>query len=219
MIPTTATQAATSTVSSHFWHGVEGLAFLLICVLGLAFGEWRQRRRDEQGHPRTARTSRIRGEFAPHLVTAAALSSAAAAAVHFVVMPDHFEESGLYGGFFLVTATAQLLYSALLVAKPSRAILTAGLVATTAVLGLWLSTRLIAIPLGPAAGEREAFGGLDILASSFEALFIVSAALSMRAALPTPRCVARLLVSPATAAFSMTGIGVIAATAYLYPPA
>jgi hypothetical protein len=137
-------------------------------------------------------------------------------------MPDHFEESVLYGLFFLVTATSQVGYAVLLIAKPSRPLVVVGLLANAAVVGLWLITRLVAIPLGPGAGETEQFGALDILASSFEVLFLIAAAALLfpvtRAAIPRPRPVRKVLTEPATLAFITSASVLIGVTAYAAPP-
>jgi hypothetical protein len=76
----------------------------------------------------------------------------AAAAVHFVVMPGHFEAAIVYGTFFAVTATVHLLYSVWLLIRPSRPLLMAGAVGNAAVTLLWLLTRTVGIPFGPGAG-------------------------------------------------------------------
>jgi hypothetical protein len=102
------------------------------------------------------------------LLPLVALAGVAAAAVHVVVMPDHFEESTLYGTFFATAAVAQFGYSALLLTRPSRSLLAAGVLGNAAIFLLWLITRTVGIPLGPAAGTTETFGGLDVLASVFE---------------------------------------------------
>jgi hypothetical protein len=109
------------------------------------------------------------------LLPLVAVAGAAAAAVHFVVMPEHFEEATLYGTFFAVAATSQLIYSALLLARPSRILLAAGALGNTAIVVLWLITRTSGIPLGPGAGDVESVGGLDILATIFEVTTAVGA--------------------------------------------
>jgi hypothetical protein len=207
-------------VATHFWHGVEALGFLLVTLGGVGLAEWRERRRDDPRRtptqadgPRQERTN---------LLTVAALCSAAAAGVHYVVMPDHFHESVLYGLFFLVTATAQVGYSVLLIAKPTRPLVAVGVIANAAVVGVWLVTRLVGIPLGPGAGETEAFGALDILASSFEVLFVITATALLfpmkRASMPRPRRLRRVLLEPATMAFIMSAALLIGLTAYVAPP-
>jgi hypothetical protein len=209
-------------VAVHFWHGVEALGFLLVTLGGLGFVEWRERRRNDEGRSAIPPPAKPERQERTGLLTAAALCCAAAAGVHYVVMPDHFDESALYGLFFLITATSQVGYSVLLIAKPSRPLVVVGLLANAAVVGLWLLTRLVAIPLGPGAGETEQFGALDILASSFEVLFLITAAALLvpttRAAIPRSRPVRKVLTEPATLAFITSASVLIGVTAYAAPP-
>ena len=111
---------------------------------------------------------RDRHPAAPRSLLALAAASVIAAVVHVWVAPEHFAESALYGTFFVATAVAGLGYAALVLARPSRGLLLAGAAGNAAVVGLWLVTRLVAVPLGPGAGETEPFGGLDVLASAAE---------------------------------------------------
>ena len=68
-----------------------------------------------------------------------------------------------YGLFFLVAALAQLLYPVVLLRRPSsRAVLIAGIVGNALIVGLWIVTRTWGVPLGPAAGEVEAMGIVDM---------------------------------------------------------
>ena len=56
----------------------------------------------------------------PYLLGALASLSAAAAAIHFAVVFEHFKDYLLYGVFFLVLAWAQLIWPAVLLWRPSR---------------------------------------------------------------------------------------------------
>jgi hypothetical protein len=212
-------------LASHFWHGVEAVAFVVVTVGGIAVVEWRQRQRHRRRpNPQRTLAATARGHLSPErrtaLLTIAALSCAAAAGVHYVVMPNHFNESALYGAFFLVTATLQVGYSVLLMAKPSRSLLAIGLAANAAIVVLWLMTRLVAIPLGPAAGSRESFGGLDLLASGFEAVFLLAGAALVlsAAAMPARRQIGQALVRPSSIGFVMGAAAIIGFTTYVAPP-
>ncbi len=108
-------------------------------------------------------------------LAAAAAATSASAGIHLAVIGEHFAESALYGAFFLVLTLVQFGWSAWLLARPSRTVLLAGAAASLGVALLWLATRTIAIPIGPAAGEREAFGSLDIVASACELAVAVCA--------------------------------------------
>ena len=112
-----------------------------------------------------------RGRWLWLLVTA----SAVAAVVHAMVAPEHFEESPLYGGFFLATTVAGLGYAVWVLSRPARWLYVAAVVANVAIVALWLTTRLVEVPVGPGAGETEPFGRLDVIASSAELLCVVAA--------------------------------------------
>ena len=63
----------------------------------------------------------------PYLLGALAALSVGAAAIHFAVVFEHFSEYTLYGVFFLVLSWAQLIWPAVLVWRPSRPWLWAGI--------------------------------------------------------------------------------------------
>ncbi|SOD72485.1 hypothetical protein SAMN05892883_1875 [Jatrophihabitans sp. GAS493] len=112
---------------------------------------------------------------------AVAATSVVAGVIHLLVIREHFEEAALYGWFFLVLTLLQFGYAGWVIWRPTRALLTAGGLASLGVVVLWLATRTIAIPLGPAAGEKEAFGTLDVLCSVTELLTVILCALAVRA--------------------------------------
>ena len=103
-----------------------------------------------------------------------------AAVVHAMVAPEHFQESSLYGGFFLFTTVAGLGYAVWVLTRPARWLYAAAVVANVAIVALWLTTRLIEVPVGPGAGETEQFGRLDIIASSAEVLCVIAAVALLR---------------------------------------
>ena len=100
---------------------------------------------------------------------AAASLSLVAALIHLWVMPEHFEEWWGYGAFFLVAAVAQLLYVPIVLGRPSRTVLLAGMAGNLAIVALYLLTRTVGIPLfGPGAGEVEGVGLVDVCATASE---------------------------------------------------
>jgi MFS family permease len=105
----------------------------------------------------------------PKPILYAAALSMVAAVVHLWVMPEHFEEWWGYGAFFLVAASAQLLYVPLLVRWPTRTVLLLGIGGNLAIVVLYLLTRTVGIPLfGPEAGEVEGVGFADVCATTSE---------------------------------------------------
>ena len=119
--------------------------------------------------------SRADGLRRPCLLAAAACS-VGAAAIHAVVCPEHFHEGLLYGGFFAVATGAQLVWAWLAIHHRQRWVLAAGLTGNLAIIGLWLITRTVGIPLGPEAGEVEAIGALDTITAAFEAAIVICCA-------------------------------------------
>jgi hypothetical protein len=159
--------------------------------------------------------------------------SAGAAAIHFAVMFEHFDEYSLYGVFFLVLAWAQLIWPVVLIALPflTRAFLTRvparalpvwlwlGIAGNAAVLVIYFSSRSIGLPIGPDTTEVEAWGGLDLVCAIEEILLVVIAAaiLARPGLLDRPvrfrgqaRWLASLLAAP---------VVVLAATAAVMTPA
>ena len=88
--------------------------------------------------------------------------------VHFAVMPDHFRESIWYGGFFLATASTQIVVAVRLLRKPSRSLVVAVVATSAWIIALWAWTRLVGVPIGPDNGATEPLGVLDGVASVAE---------------------------------------------------
>ena len=108
------------------------------------------------------------------LPTVAALSLMAAL-IHLWVMPEHFKEWWGYGAFFLVAAVAQVLYVPLLMRWPNRTVLLLGIAGNSAIVLLYLFTRVVGIPLfGPEAWEVEGVGIIDLCATISEAAIVVA---------------------------------------------
>jgi hypothetical protein len=201
--------------SNHVWHIVEGLGFLIVSLGGIALTEYIQARR-RAGGPRNPTPSSDRR--AATLLPLVALAGAGAAGVHFVVMPEHFEEATIYGLFFLFAATSQLLYSAWLLVRPSRSLLAVGAVGNIVIVGLWLVTRLVGIPLGPGAGTTEEFGGLDLLATGFELTVVIGAIILIRRRLPIPSALRPMTWSPVIWTLAPAAVLAVGVTAFVAPP-
>src|SRR4051794_11734525 len=104
---------------------------------------------------------RRREPIASTVLVGAALS-VGAAAIHAIVTPSHVSEDLLYGGFFAALTVAQLGWAIAVVVRPRPLLLALGAAGNLAVVMLWGVTRTAGIPLGVAAGRREAIGVLDV---------------------------------------------------------
>lgn len=114
---------------------------------------------------------------------AVAVAATGAALTHLVVIPEHFNESLLYGTFFLFAATWQILWAVMVACRPTRGALVAGALGCAATVVLWLVSRTFGIPgslggVGP--GTPEAAGALDVLATVFESVAILGVTLALR---------------------------------------
>jgi len=106
-----------------------------------------------------------------------ALCSLAAAAIHFIVVQEHLEEWWGYGWFFLGLGAYQGLYAVGLTALKPRGYFGyafSGMVVNLLAIALYIITRTSGIPLfGPAAGEVEPVGFLDLTSTVLEFLLVV----------------------------------------------
>ena len=108
------------------------------------------------------------------LHTVAALSFLAAL-IHLWVTPEHFEEWWGYGMFFLVAAVSQVVYVPVLLNWPNRTVLLLGIAGNSAIVLLYLLTRVVGIPFfGPEAGEVEEVGIIDVCATMSEVALVVA---------------------------------------------
>jgi hypothetical protein len=107
------------------------------------------------------------------LVFAAALASVGAAAIHFSVAKMHFEEYGLFGVFFVGSATAQLVWPLWLLLRRWPPLLVLGAIGNALIVALWLVDRIWGVPLGPDPWTPDPFGFGDSVASGFEATLVI----------------------------------------------
>ena len=113
----------------------------------------------------------------------AILCSAGAAAIHFAVLGEHFDESWLYGAFFAVVAWFQVVWALAVLREASPGLYWAGAAVNAAIIAIWAVTRTLGVPIGPASGEVEAVGVADVFATLFEVVIVLTGAfLALRVA-------------------------------------
>lgn len=118
--------------------------------------------------------------MAQRLVTpAAVVSSAAAAGVHAAMGPPHFEESVLFGLFFVLAAMLQVTWAGLLMVRRSNALLMLGVLGNAVVIALWAVTRTIGLPFG-LLPQPEAVGAWDLACGSWELVVIACCVFLLR---------------------------------------
>jgi hypothetical protein len=131
--------------------------------------------------------------------------SLGAGVIHFAVSGGHFDLSWMHGVFFAVTAWLQLSWAVAVVIRPTRRLLTLGVLGNAGIIGTWFVSRVWGVPVGPEEWTPEAVSLADVLATSFEAaIVLVSLAVLVRPALAH----ARIAPQFGGAFLGVTGLGV-----------
>jgi len=127
-------------------------------------------------HRRVGLAEEPRPEPAPGVVGAAsivvALLSIGAAVIHFAVIAQHFDEWWLTGLFFASISFFQLAWGVLVLIRPSALVYVTGALANALIVVTWIVSRTSGVPVGPGAGEAEAVGFPDALATAFEVVLV-----------------------------------------------
>lgn len=112
----------------------------------------------------------------PYLLGGLAALSVGAAAIHFAVTFEHFDEYVLYGVFFLIISWAQLIWAAVVLWRPSRLWLGLGIAGNVLVLAVYVASRTTGLPFGPDVHNPEPVGGLDVVSGILEFALIAGCA-------------------------------------------
>ena len=116
--------------------------------------------------------------------------SLVAGLMHAWVAPEHFGEWWGYGLFFVGAALVQILYAALLVWRPQKWIVAAGVAGNLLIIGLYVFTRTVGIPfIGPGAWEVEGVDAIGLASKAAELALVVAllVLISARSRLMTTR--------------------------------
>jgi peptidoglycan/LPS O-acetylase OafA/YrhL len=106
---------------------------------------------------------------------ALAVASLAAGAIHAAVVPEHLDESMLFGAFFVVTAIFQVGWAALVLVRRDSLLPTVGAVANGTLVILWIVSRTVGVPVGPEPWMPEPKGVLDVSATILEVILVAIA--------------------------------------------
>lgn len=158
--------------------------------------------------PLRARAVRGRPERTrEHLALGAGvIATAAAGVIHAGVTKRHFDEYWLYGVFFAASALAQLTWAGIALRHPSRLLVELAAAGNAAVIGLWIVTRTVGVPLGPGAGEVEGAGAPDVAATLYQAAAVI-------ACLHLLRRRDRVITPPHVGALEVISAAIVLATA------
>lgn len=107
-----------------------------------------------------------------------ALCSAAAATIHFAVIRPHWDDYVPFAIAFALTGAFQLAWAAVVLVRPGRAVLLAGVVVNLGVVAVWVLSRTAGMPVGPEHWTPEAVGVADVVSTIFE-LMIAGGSLAL----------------------------------------
>jgi len=88
--------------------------------------------------------------------------------IHVSAAIEHVNEYALHAVFFAVLAAAQFGWGVALYRRPAPRLLWVGAVASLMVVGLWVASRTIGLPIGPRPWSPEAAGATDVIATADE---------------------------------------------------
>jgi hypothetical protein len=145
--------------------------------------------------------------------------SLGAAAIHFAVIGEHFEEFWAFGLFFAGTGWFQAWWAVEYSLRSRTRLLWAlGVLVNAGIVAIWIVSRVFGLPFGPHPGEPEPIGLPDVTATVLEGilviLMIVMAARWGAAAFPPDRRRARSRLGPTLVA----GVIALATTLVLIAP-
>jgi hypothetical protein len=106
----------------------------------------------------------------------AAIASLGAAAIHFAVVPTHWQEWIPSGLFFVAIALFQLIWALAALARPTSSTLAVGIAANVGSAVLWGVSRTVGAPFGPHAGEPELVQAAGLCALLLEVYVVMGAA-------------------------------------------
>lgn len=129
-----------------------------------------------------------RNESALYTTTETVLLLVAAVAfidgvIHIGAAVDHFGEFPLYTLVFAVLASAQIAWAAMILRHPSHLVLLSGCAFTVSIVGLWIVSRTVGVPIAPRAWVPENVGVADLIETAGEivsAIAVLSLAMSPR---------------------------------------
>lgn len=94
--------------------------------------------------------------------------------VHVGAAVDHFGEFPLYTAVFASLAATQIVWAGLLLREPSRHPLLFGALFNLSVVGLWVASRTVGVPIAPHAWVPESIGVADLIETAGEIVVVLA---------------------------------------------
>jgi len=109
--------------------------------------------------------------WVPAVWAAAALSLLAGWA-HMAYLGTHFHQWWAYGVFFAAAGTGQAAFAAVILRWPRTSVALIAIVGNLAIIGMYIISRTVGVPLGPNAHQVEYGTAPDLLTTAAEVVLI-----------------------------------------------
>ena len=94
--------------------------------------------------------------------------------IHIGAAVDHFGELPLYTAVFASLAATQIVWAGLVLRGPSRRLLIFGALFNICVVGLWVASRTVGVPIAPRPWVPESVGIADSIETAGELVVVLS---------------------------------------------
>jgi hypothetical protein len=94
--------------------------------------------------------------------------------IHIGAAVDHFGEFPIYTLAFAVLALVQIAWATMILRRPSRLVLLSGCAFTVSIVGLWVVSRTIGVPIAPRAWVPEEVGVADLVETVGEIATVIA---------------------------------------------
>jgi FtsP/CotA-like multicopper oxidase with cupredoxin domain len=120
--------------------------------------------------PRTPGSRFSRPTFGGVRIYSTALFVLAAGLIHLAVAPEHLRENVPFGVFFVAVGSAQIVLAVELASRPTRRLALLIAASSAMLIGLWLVSRTVGLPIGPNPGQPEDVSLTDVVCNLLELL-------------------------------------------------
>ena len=98
--------------------------------------------------------------------------SVGAGVIHQAVVPDHLAQWWVFGVLFFATALVQFAWAVAYLVRPGRRLALAGVMINSGIIAVWVVSRSVGLPAGPAAGRPDQVGFVDLVATVLEVVLV-----------------------------------------------
>jgi hypothetical protein len=98
-----------------------------------------------------------------------------AGVIHIAASIDHYREFPLYTPVFALIAAFQIAWAVTITRRCSRRVLILGVAVNLAIIGLWVASRTVGVPIASRPWVPEAIGTADVMATLAESVIVAGA--------------------------------------------